>query len=271
MNPIIQQNTCVCGDCLTLLPEIEDASVDLIVTSPPYANQRSESYGGIAEDDYPDWITAVATQLHRVLKDTGSFVLNIKENVTAGQRSPYVMKSVLRLSYLFRWTDTFIWAKTNPFPTGSKRRLKDGFEYCFWFTKSKRYQFFPEEVLVPSTSKYLESEKRRKNKGEHLTTNGSGMNMSRRVATDLVRPSNVITLPIDSTNHKHPAVFPVGLPTFFIKSMTREGDLVLDPFAGSGTTLVAAQDLHRKYLGFELVPEYVELARERLTEAACIQ
>ncbi|MBQ9030137.1 MAG: site-specific DNA-methyltransferase [Oscillospiraceae bacterium] len=255
-----------CGDCAELLRLLPDASVDLVMTSPPYAERRKDTYGGIAEADYPEWIAGIAKEIHRVLKNSGSFVLNIKENVVDGRRSTYVLESVLRIAQIFRWTDTYVWVKPNPFPTGNRKRLKDGFEYCFWFTKSKGYKFFPEQVLVPSANKDLEAEKRRKNKGEHPVTNGSGMNMSRRVATDMVRPSNVLTLPVDSTNHEHPASFPVALPTFFIKAMTEEGDVVLDPFAGSGTTLFAAQQLGRDWIGFEIIPRYTEIAQERLAE-----
>ena len=261
----MQTNYFECGDCRQLLQTLPDNSVDLVVTSPPYAERRKDTYGGIAEGDYPEWIADIAKEIHRVLKDTGSFILNIKENVDKGERSVYVMKSVLLISQIFRWTDTYIWVKPNPFPTGSKKRLKDGFEYCYWFTKDKGYKFFPENVLVPSANKDLEAEKRRKNKGGHPVNNGSGMNMSRRVATDMVRPSNVLTMPVDSTNHEHPASFPMALPTFFIKAMSEEGDVVLDPFAGSGTTLAAAQALGRDWIGFEIIPRYTELCRERLS------
>ena len=169
---------------------------------------------------------------------------------------------------MFNWKDTYIWDKSNPFPTGSKKRLKDGFEYCFWFTKTQDYKFFPDNVLAPSASKSLAQEKRRKNLGEYSPKNGSGMGMSKRVFPDMVRPSNVITFPVDSRNHDHPATFPLQLPTFFIKLMTEPGDLVFDPFAGSGTTLVAAKSLGRHYLGCDLAPEYVAMATDRLEETS---
>ena len=134
------------------------------------------------------------------------------------------------------------------------------------FTVTEKHKFFPDNVLVPSTSKWLESEKRRQNKGSHTVSNGSGMNMSSRIVTDMVRPSNVLSLPTDTTNHKHPAVFPIALPEFFIKLLTEQGDVVFDPFAGSGTTLLAAKRLHRHYIGCELMPEYMDIIRERLSE-----
>lgn len=254
----------VCFDCIDYMKTMEDSSVDLIVTSPPYAMQRKETYGGVNVDDYPLWMESVGKEISRVLKLSGSFVLNINDHVEDGVRSLYVYETVLRLAKVFRWTDTFIWNKTNPFPTGSKKRLKDGFEYCYWFTKTKDYKFFPENVLVASQSKYLESEKRRKNRGKHNCSNGSGMDMSKRYVSDMVRPSNVITLPTDTTNHLHPAQFPVGLPSFFIKLLTEENDVVFDPFMGGGTTLLAAQQLSRKYMGCDVVDEYVEMTKGRL-------
>ena len=251
-----------CGDCIDKMSELEAESVDLVVTSPPYATQRQ--YDCISVEDYPDWFFSVGMAVNRVLKPTGSFVLNIKEHASGGQRSTYVLKTLLNLISIFRWSDTYIWHKTNPFPTGSKRRLKDGFEYCFWFTKSDEYKFFPDNVLEKSTSKYLEGNRRRKNKGIHNTNNGSGMNMSIRTTSDMVRPSNAITLPTDTTNHEHPATFPVALPEFFIRLMTDVGDTVLDPFCGSASTGVACARNDRNFIGIDISEKYVNLSKERL-------
>ena len=254
------------GDCLQYMRTLPDDCVDLVVTSPPYAEQRTDTYGGISEDEYVDWFENIGKEISRILKLSGSFVLNIKEHVRNGCRSTYVFETVLRLSRVLQWRDTFIWNKSNPFPTGSKKRLKDGFEYCFWFTKTNQYKFFPNEVLVKSDSKWIASELQRKNKGEHPVKNGSGLNMSRRYVSDMVRPSNVLTLAVDTTNHLHPATFPIGLPEFFIKLMSESGDLVFDPFAGSGTTLLAAKQLGRRYLGCDVKVEYVDIARKRAGE-----
>lgn len=258
------ENRIVCADCLSALKDIESGTIDLVVSSPPYAKQRKETYGGVEPSEFPSWLTKVGKEIHRVLKDTGSFVLNIKEHVDNGARNTYVLKTVLSLAEIFIWSDTFIWNKTNPFPTGSKKRLKDGFEYCYFFTKTNNYIFRPENVLVKTNSKWLAGEKRRKNKGEHKVTNGSKMNMSKRYVSEMVRPSNVVTLPVDTTNHEHPATFPVGLPYFFIKLLTNPEGVVLDPFMGSGTTLVAARRLNRKYIGIDINEKYVEAARKRV-------
>ncbi len=254
------------GDCMELLKGVTSESVDLVVTSPPYAEQRIDTYGGIRSEDYPEYMLSIGREIYRVLKPSGSFVLNIKEHVSNGARDPYALKTVLALSELFLWNDTYIWNKTNPFPTGNSKRLKDGFEYCYLFVKSPEYKFNPNNVLVESTSKWLESEQRRNNKGEHNTTNGSGMNMSVRYSAEMVRPSNVLSLPIDSTNHEHPATFPLGLPRFFIDLLTDPEDMVLDPFMGSGTTGVASVCEGRNFIGFEIVPKYFDIAKREIDQ-----
>jgi len=234
------------------------------MTSPPYAEQRKTSYGGIAETEYPQWLLSVVRAGMKILKPTGSFVINVKEHASGGVRSLYVYETILLLAKEFRFVEEFIWNKTNPFPTGNKKRLKDGYERCLHFAKSADYQFFPGQVLVKSASKWAGSNERRKNKGAFNTTNGSDMAMGKRITGDMVRPSNVITLPSSCINIGHPAAFPIELPEFFIKLMTKEGDVVLDPFMGSGTTALASRRLRRNYLGIEMNAEYVNLAESRI-------
>ena len=124
----------------------------------------------------------------RVLKPSGSFILNIKEGTKDGKKETYVLEYLLKMAKMGWWTETFVWQKLNPFPTSNKKRLKDGFEYCYQFTKTNDYKFFPNNVLVPANEKWLKDNLRRKNKGEHLVTNGSGMNMSIRTTNEMVRP-----------------------------------------------------------------------------------
>lgn len=257
-------NRIINGDCLEILKTMDSDSVDLVVTSPPYAEQRKNTYGGITEEEYPQWMIQITREVMRILKPSGSFILNIKEHAKDGVRATYALQTILELTKEFRLVDEFIWHKTNPFPTGGKKRLKDGFERCYHFTKTKNYKFHPNNVLVKSESKWLESEKRRKNKGEHNTNNGSGMNMSTRYASDMVRPSNVITLASSSENIGHPAVFPIGLPKFFIKLMTDENDVVMDVFGGSGTTALASITTNRKYILIEKELSYCQLAEDRI-------
>jgi site-specific DNA-methyltransferase (adenine-specific) len=263
----VELNQIIHGDCLSVLPNLYGEAgnfADLIVTSPPYAEQREDSYGGIPEDEYPGWMLSVVRAGMKILKPSGSFVINIKEHASKGVRSLYVIETIWRLAQEFRFVDEFIWNKTNPFPTGNKKRLKDGFERCLHFTRSSNYQFFPDAVRVKSTSKWAGSSDHRKNKGAFTTTNGSRMGMSRRITGDLVRPSNVITVPSSCINIGHPATFPIELPEFFIRLMTKEGDVVVDPFLGSGTTALSAQRLGRDFLGIEKDENYVRLADSRI-------
>lgn len=258
-------STIYAGDVGSMLRVLEDDSVDLIVTSPPYAERRKKAYGGVPPEQYVEWFMPISAELLRVLKPTGSFVLNIKEGTEDGERQTYVYELAMALrrqGWLF--IDEMIWHKTNPFPTGSKKRLKDGFERCYQFAKTKHFKFFPDAVRTKSASKWARDNERRKNKGAHRTTNGSGMNMSRRVVGELVRPSNVVTMPSSSLNIGHPAVYPIGLPDFFVRLTTEAGDTVLDPFMGSGTTALAARGLGRRYVGLELSEEYLCLSAERI-------
>jgi len=244
---------------------IEDQCVDLWVTSPPYAKQRD--YNGVESKSYIEFISPIFIEAMRLLKDDGSIFINIKEHCKNGVRDLYVFKMIIHFAddLGFRFVDEYIWNKTNPFPTGAKTRLKDGYERILHFTKSKKYKFYPNNVLVKSESKWLESEKRRANKGKHDVTNGSGMNMSKRICSDMVRPSNVITGTSSNANIGHPAVYPVYLPEFFIKLATKEGDTVGDMFMGSGSTGVAAKNLNRKFIGIELDEEYFKIAQDRIS------
>lgn len=252
------------GECLAELRLIKSNTVDTWVTSPPYAKQRD--YQGAKADDYIDFIFPIIAEAKRTLKDSGSIFVNIKEHCFKGERHLYVFKMIIHFVEVIglKFVDEFIWKKTNPFPTGSKKRLKDGFERVLHFTKTKDYQFYPNNVLVKSESKWLESEKRRSNKGSHNTNNGSGMDMGSRIAMDMVRPSNVITGSTSNINIGHPAVYPEYLPEFFINLTTNKGDLVGDMFMGSGTTGISAKKTGRKFLGIEMSEDYFNIAKSRI-------
>lgn len=256
----------ILGECLDKMSDIKNNSVNTWITSPPYAKQRA--YNGAKSEDYISFISPIMEEAKRTMTTNGSIFLNIKEHCFKGSRDLYVFKMIIHFveKLGFNFVDEFIWVKTNPFPTGSKNRLKDGYERILHFTKSKKYKFSPNEVLIKSESKWLESEKRRANKGSHNVNNGSGMNMSKRVTTDMVRPSNVIRGSSSNLNIGHPAVYPTYIPEFFIKLTTNKNDIVGDMFMGSGSTGVACKNLDRSFIGIEMDDKYFEIAKGRINK-----
>ncbi len=267
------QDRIILGDCQTILPTIPSDSVNLIVTSPPYADSRKKTYGGIHPDHYVEWFLPIGAELKRVLKPTGSFVLNIKEKVVNGERHTYVLELILALRKQgWLWTEEYIWHKKNSYPGKWPNRFRDGWERCLQFNKSKQFDMYQESVMVPTGDwaktrlrKLSETDQRR---DESRVGSGFGKNISNWVGREQAYPNNVLHLATESSNRQHSAAFPQELPKWFIKLFTQEGDLVLDPFMGSGTTALAASTLGRHYLGIEILPEYVELARRTLGEIA---
>lgn len=254
----------ILGDCKKELKNLIDNSVDLVFTSPPYADQRKTTYGGIHPDKYVDWFLPITEQLLRVLKPTGTFVLNIKEKVSDGERHTYVMELIIAMRKQgWLWTEEFIWHKKNSFPGKWPNRFRDSWERLLQFNKAKDFNMYQDEVRVPigdwakdRLRNLSETDKRRDN-----AKNGSGFgkNISNWVGKELVYPTNVLHLATECQNKNHSAAFPSELPEWFIKLFTQEGDTILDPFAGSGTTVFVAQKMLRNAIGIEILPEYYEM------------
>ncbi len=138
------------GDCKDKLMLLPDNSVDLIVTSPPYADQRKSTYGGINPNGYGEWFLPISEQLLRVLKPTGTFILNIKEKVVEGERSTYVMELIMSMRKQgWLWTEEFIWHKKNSYPGKWPNRFRDSWERLLQFNKEKKFNMYQEEVMVP--------------------------------------------------------------------------------------------------------------------------
>jgi len=261
------------GDCLDVLREIPDNSVDLIVTSPPYADQRKNVYGGVHPDHYVRWFMPRAEQLYRVLKPTGSFILNIKERVVNGERHTYVLELILEMRRNgWLWTEEYMWHKKNSHPGRWPNRFRDNWERLLHFTKSKKFKMYQDAVMIPvgewakdRLKNLSETDKRRDNS---RVGSGFGKNVSNWLGRNWVYPSNVLHMATECYNRGHSATFPVALPEWFINLFTLSGDVVLDPFCGSGTTCVAAKRLGRHYIGIDIVPEFVRLAQQRLDEIA---
>jgi DNA modification methylase len=261
----------ILGDCETILSEVPENSVDLIFTSPPYADQRRHDYGGVSPSEYVAWFLPKAEQFLRVLKPTGTFVLNIKERVVDGERHTYVLELILEMRKQgWLWTEEFMWHKKNSYPGKWPNRFRDSWERLLQFNKHRHFNMYQEAVMVPigdwSKARLSRLSNTDKIRDESRVNSGFGKNVSNWVGRELVYPTNVIHMSTETGNRNHSAVFPLELPSWFIKLFTLEGDLVLDPFVGSGTTAEAAKLLGRHYLGIDVNPEYYELAEERVEQ-----
>jgi len=257
------------GNSRLVLQKIPGNSIDLIVTSPPYADQRKDTYGGIPVDEYVDWFLPISQELLRVLKPTGTFVLNIKERVVNGERSTYVMELILEMRKQgWLWTEEFIWHKKNCYPGKWPNRFRDAWERLLQFNKTKQFAMYQESVMVPMGD-WAKTRLRNLSKTDKIRDNshvgsGFGKNISNWIGRRMAYPTNVLHLATECSNKNHSAAFPEELPCWFIKLFTQEYDTVLDPFAGSGTTLFAANKLRRNSIGIEIVPEYYNAIKKRI-------
>jgi len=257
------------GDCLELLTKRAEDSIDLIFTSPPYADRRAKTYGGIKPEKYVEWFLPRAEQMLRVLKPTGTFVLNIKEKVEKGERHTYVMELILALRRQgWLWTEEYIWHKRNCHPGKWPNRFRDAWERCLQFNKTRRFTMNQDAVRVPmgewAGKRLAKLGKNDVKRFDSRVGSGFGKNIANWVGRALAYPSNVLHLATECGNKNHSAAFPKALPQWFIKLFTSEGDWVLDPFVGSGTTSVAARELGRNSLGMEIQLDYCEAARREL-------
>lgn len=260
------------GDCLEILHNrASDNSIDLIITSPPYADRRVHTYGGIKPEEYVEWFLPRSEQFLRALKPTGSFVLNIKEKAEDGERHTYVLELILALRKQgWYWTEEYIWHKKNCYPGKWPNRFRDAWERCLHFTKSRKFKMNQESVMVPMGDW---ADTRLKSLGKNDVVrydsqvgSGFGKNIANWAQRTMAYPTNVLHMATECGNKNHSAAFPKALPDWFIKLFTDENDWVLDPFAGSGTTLEVAKELRRNSIGIEILPEYCEMAQEKLEE-----
>jgi site-specific DNA-methyltransferase (adenine-specific)/site-specific DNA-methyltransferase (cytosine-N4-specific) len=264
-------------DCGRGLQFLAARKINLFMTSPPYADQRKKDYGGIHPDKYVEWFLPKSAEMFRTLADDGSLVINIKEKVVKGERHTYVLDLILALKKQgWLWTEEYIWHKKNCNPGYWPNRFRDAWERCLHFTKDKKFFMDQEAVMVPMGD--WRHSRLKKVDGSIAVDVGdsdlvrsktaTGSNFGRRIANwvgrDKALPSNVLHLATECGNKKHSAAFPKALPEFFIKLLSRVGDVVCDPFAGSGTTLAVAKELGRNFLGFDTDLDYVQLAKRRV-------
>jgi site-specific DNA-methyltransferase (adenine-specific) len=261
----------ILGDSKDKLAELKDNSVDLIITSPPYADQRKNTYGGISPEKYVEWFLPISKEMLRVLKPSGTFILNIKEKVISGERHTYVLELILELRKQgWLWTEEFVWHKKNSFPGKWPNRFRDSWERLLQFNKSKTFSMYQETVMIPtgdwakSRLKTLSSTDLTRD--ESKVGSGFGKKISNWLGRDKAYPSNVLHLATECGNKNHSAVFPEAIPEWFINLFTKEGDVVLDPFLGSGTTTRVAKRMNRNSIGIEIFEEYYNLAKDAVKE-----
>jgi site-specific DNA-methyltransferase (adenine-specific) len=257
------------ADCLATLKGLPSNSVDLVVTSPPYDGQPKYGNGERYDREwYQGFFLDVTAEVHRVLKPSGSFVLNYRSRRQGNERGLIQYEMIFwlrRQGFLF--CEDFVWGKPSPPPGRFKKVLKDAVEYCFQFAKTPEWQFYPEHCLTPARWDARDRERRKKLAHNHIRVNApSGQGRNRvQAGPDMVRPSTLLHLEADFTPNpaRHPARFPLTLPTFFINLLTLPGQMVVDPFGGVGTTGLAAEKLGRRWLLTELDPNYAAVVPGR--------
>ena len=258
-----------CGDARNELSGYPDGYFNLIITSPPYADARKKHYNSIDTSEYPEFMASFHDAFWRVLAFDGSFVLNVKDKVVDGVRDRYVWKTVEALSDLgWRCVDDYIWTKPNAMPGYWPNRLRDEWEYCFHMTKSRKFAMYQDQVRRPigNWAKQRLKKLNGKSCSRHDSENNSGFGRDLRnwINKKSVLPGNNLSVPLVGKNMEHPAVFPVGVPEFFIKLFSTEGDNILDPFAGSGTTGMVARNLGRNAVLIDISVEYVNQMKRRI-------
>jgi len=264
-------NTILQGDCIDVLGDYTDDFFDLIVTSPPYAVARKSTYGGIPPAEYIDWFLPRAAQFFRVLKPTGTFILNIKENAHRCERLTYVLELILALKTQgWLWTEEFIWHKKNCVPGKWPNRFRDAWERLLQFNKQRKFAMYQEEVMVPvgnwAEKRLVNLSDTDKQRDPSGTQSGFGKRVANWERRKMVYPSNVLHLATECANRGGSAVFPVILPDWFIRLFTQPGDVVLDPFIGTGTTAIAARKLGRHYVGVDILESECIIARKRIEQ-----
>jgi DNA modification methylase len=260
----------IANDCRIVLRDFVNA-VDLIVTSPPYADARQGHYDSIHPDDYPEWFRSFHKPFWDALKPDGSFILNIKDKVVDGVRHRYVWHTIEMLTSLgWNCIDDYIWHKTNPMPGFWPTRLRDGWEYCFHLSKSKRPFMDQDAVRIPignwAKTRLANPSERDVVRHNSVNESGFGRDLSKWIGQDTVLPTNVMSAALVGKNKGHPAVFPPALPFFFIKLFCPKSGLVVDPFAGSGSTGIASLQLNRNCILIDNNANYCETAYHNLSK-----
>jgi site-specific DNA-methyltransferase (adenine-specific) len=270
----MEENKIIYGDCFDLIKDIPDNYIDLIVTSPPYADIKSygKNVNVLHPDRYNDWLMPLMVELYRVLKPTGSFIINIGDKVVKKIRHIYVFEfpvRVTRETNLLLY-DRYFWSR-NGIPNGNRKRLNNFIEFIFHFVKDvDRVKFNIDSVR----EKYKDSSFRRmKSSMNFYKIDENGVKVldhqkKKKLNPNGKRPDGLFEFSTNSKmrGNKHPAPFHTDLPEWFIKALTDEGDIVLDPFIGSGSTARAAIKTNRRWIGFENNKAYIDMAYQYIND-----
>lgn len=277
------------GDSFDLLAELPDNSIDLVMTSPPFALRRQKTYGNVEETEYVKWIKPFGHQVFRVLKESGSFVLDLGGAYRSGipSRSLYNFRVLLTFcdEIGFHLAEDFYWFNPAKLPSPiewvnkRKIRAKDSVNTVWWFSKTAFPKADIRNVLAPYSDRM---KKLLENPESFYQPNKrpSGHDIGKNFATNNggAIPSNLLSISNTDSNsfylrmckqfgfERHPARYPEDLPAFFIKMLTESGDIVLDIFAGSNTTGLAAERLDREWLSFDKSFEYLKTSSFRFIE-----
>jgi site-specific DNA-methyltransferase (cytosine-N4-specific) len=282
------------GDSLELLAELPDNSIDLVMTSPPFALLRQKTYGNVEETEYVQWIKPFGQEVFRVLKESGSFVLDLGGAYRSGvpSRSLYNFRVLLAFcdEIGFHLAEDFYWFNPAKLPSPiewvnkRKIRAKDSVNTVWWFSKTDFPKADVRKVLAPYSNRMKKLLKDpesfytpKKRPSGHDISAGFGKDNGGAI------PSNLLSIPNTDSNssylrlckelglERHPARFPAELPSFFIKMLTDDEDIVLDIFGGSNTTGFTAEALKRKWITFEKNHEYLASSAFRFLEGHSVE
>jgi len=222
--------------------------VDVVITSPPYAEQRKHQYGGIKAKDYPQWTLDWFDSVGKVLKDEGSIFFNIRPNIKGGEVSDYVEKTITLLREN-GWIlcETIIWIKPDCPPLGSTRRPRRSWEYVYWFSRSGKPNSTPKNGGKPSNRIGFENSKFEQGNKSHIHAgqNDSKIGIARVQDIIIAGTGNV------EKGFSHSAMFPPDIPEYCINLTCPEDGIVLDPFMGSGTTMRQSMRMKKGFVGFD--------------------
>jgi len=263
------------GDATKLLKKLPTESVNLILTSPPYAIHEKKKYKKIGQEEYVDWFMNFADDFWRVLKKDGSLVIDIGGGRKKGQpiRSTYQFELLLTLCKKFYLAQEFYWYNPAKLPTPAewvtirRIRVKDAVNFVWWFSKCPYPKADNRGVLQPYSKdmEYLleKGYKPKERPSGHKISNKFCKRNSGSIPPNLLIIPNTVSRSQylkrcgEAKINPHPARFPSELPEFFVKFLTEEGDLVLDPFAGSNVTGEVCEKKNRRWLSFEIEEEFV--------------